>query len=183
MPVSAPGLVTLVRSMNLDLQELEPAEQVAVSRRCGCLNTTPLNRRDILHLHGLYFCLRLGREEELALAKRLAAIAMDMPASSANESSCWADLIINGTPATLQEDERFWSMVTMFCANRPRPDDTWDEQGTLEFTIKLPLKWRRHCAAVKLQTAVRGMLARRKHASYLRDQQLDDAVPVDVGES
>jgi hypothetical protein len=159
------------------LQVLEPAEQVAVSRRCGFLNTTPLNRRDILHLHGLYFCLRLGREEELTLAKKLAAIAMEMPTSSQSEGNCWSDLNINGAPATIQEDERFWSMVTMFCTNRPRPNDTWDEQGTLEFTMKLPLKWRRNCAAIRLQAGVRRMLARKKYAGCLGVRQLDELLP------
>ena len=131
-----------------------------MARRCGWLNVTPFGRRDITHLHGLFFCLRPGCEEELVLAKRLAAIAVDMPASAPHEPSCWADLRVNGEPAYIQEDERFWATVLLFCTNRPRPDDTWDEHGTLEFTLNLPFKWRRQCAATRLQAAVRGTLAR-----------------------
>lgn len=114
-----------------------------------------------MHLHGRFFCLRLGREEEVVLARKLAAIAMAMPFA---ETSSWAGLCINGMPASIQEDDRFWATITMFGSNRKRPDESWDEQGTLEFTMHLPLKWRRFRAAVRLQAAIRGLLARKRLA-------------------
>jgi hypothetical protein len=143
------------------LQALEPAEQVALSRRVGWRNTTQLARRDVMHLHGLFFCLRLSREEEHTLAKKLAAIAVELPSA---ESSCWSELRVNGLPATVQEDERFWPTLLMFCATRERPDASWDAQGTLEFRLELPAKWRRMRGAVRLQAAVRGLIARQRLA-------------------
>lgn len=172
------------------MQSLEPAEQVAVARRCGWLNVTPLGRRDIMHLHGLFFCLRPGCEEEHVLARRLATIAEDMPPSAPHEPSCWADLRINGEPAQIQEDERLWATAVLFCTNRPRPDDTWHEQGTLEFTLNLPHKWRRQCAATRLQAAVRGALARKRLARQRQEQAESEGLllqldlePVEAGEA
>lgn len=167
------------------LQALQPSEQVAVARRCGWLNVTPLGRRAVGHLHGLFFCLRLSREEDSRLARRLAAVAAAMPTQT---HPCWAGLAVNGTPAAITEDERFWATVLLFCANRGRPDASWDAAGTLEFTLLLPTRWMRARAAVRLQAAYRGAVARR---ALLRavDAHLpsaaaagaaDEAVKVDV---
>jgi hypothetical protein len=143
------------------VQRLEPAEQVALARRVGWRNCTQLGRCDVAHLHGRHFCLRLGREEEAALARKLAAVAVELPSA---ESSCWAGLRVNGASATVQEDERFWPTLLMFCATRPRPDASWDEAGTLEFMVCLPAKWRRLQGAVRLQAAARGLIARMRVA-------------------
>ena len=142
---------------------MEPEEQVALSRRCGWRNTTQLGRRDVMHLHGLHFNLRLSREEELWIARKLAAVAVELP-SGGQEGSCWMDLKVNGLPATVQEDERFWPTLMMFCATREVPDDSWDSVGTMEFTMNLPLKWRRLRGATRLQAAVRGMITRMRAA-------------------
>ena len=141
------------------MQALLPSEQVAVARRCGWLNVTPLSRRDHGHLDGLFFCLRLGREEDVRLARSLAAIAVATPTQA---HPCWFDLAINGAPAAITEDDRFWSTVQLFCANRGRPDAAWDPAGTLEFTLALPSRWLRARAAMRLQAAFRGVAARRR---------------------
>lgn len=137
---------------------------MALSRRCGWHNTVQLQRRDIMHLHELFFCLRMSVHEEVVLAKKLAELAVEMPTS---DTSVWSDLCINGQPATIKEDERLWQTVTMFCSNRPVPDVSWDPQGTIEFCMHLPLKWRRMRGAVRLQAAGRGLLARRRLAQAL----------------
>jgi hypothetical protein len=141
------------------LQALSHEEQVDLARRCGWLNVTPLTRRDYVHLHGLFFCLRLGREEESRLARRLASIAVETPTQT---HPCFFNLRINGAPAAINEDERFFSTIMMFCANRKLPDPSWDSVGTLEFTLKLPAKSIKHHAAVSIQAAFRGFLCRQK---------------------
>jgi hypothetical protein len=142
------------------VQVLAPSEQVAVARRCGWLNVTPLARRDVTHLHGLFFLLRLGRAEELRLARHLSHIAVSMPTQP---HACWFDLHINGAPASINEDERFWPTALLFCSNRPPPDASWDPAGTLEFTLLLPGKWLRTRAAERIQGAFRGWMVRRRH--------------------
>lgn len=160
------------------LQALQPGEQVAVARRCGWLNVTPLARRDVGHLHGLFFCLRLGREEDVRLARRLAAIAAAMPTQV---QPCWSGLAINGAPAAITEDGRFWATVQLFCANRGVPDASWDAAGTLEFTLVLPVRWMRARAALRLQAAYRGAVARRALARAV-DQFLASA-PAEAAEA
>jgi hypothetical protein len=116
-------------------QRLDLAEQVALSRRCGWHNTSPLARRHIMHLHGRFFCLRLGREEEVELARVLAAIAMSMPFA---ETSSLAGLCINGTIDAQQASRKvIGSGACSQCSSHflLLTDESWDEQGT---------SWKRH---------------------------------------
>lgn len=153
-----------------------------MARRCGWLNVTPLTRRDVGHLHGLFFCLRLGREEDARLARRLATVAVTMPTQV---HPCWSGLAINGAPAAITEDNRFWATIQLFCANRGVPDASWDAEGTLEFTLLLPVRWMRARAALRLQAAYRGAVARRAVArtvdQFLASAEVETGA-VDAGE-
>lgn len=73
----------------------------------------------------------------------------------------FSDLHIQGAPAAINEDERFWPTILMFCANRKAPDSSWDPVGTVEFTLKLPVRELKQKAALKMQAAMRGMQGRR----------------------
>eukprot|EP00892_Ulva_mutabilis_P001137 jgi/Ulvmu1/11023/UM007_0203.1 len=157
------------------MRALEPEEQVAAARRCGWLNVTPLGRRDHGHLSGLFFCLRLSREEDARLARRLAAVAVAAPTQL---HACWLGLAVNGAPAAITEDERLWPTVQLFCTNRGRPDASWDAVGTLEFTFTLPTRWLRARAALQLQAALRGAAVRRRLA-----RAADDVFPATAPEA
>jgi hypothetical protein len=118
---------------------------------------TPLGRKDYTHLHGLFFCLRMGIEEECRLAKRLSVIAVEMPT---HLHPTFRDLRIHGAPAVINEDSRFWSTILLFCSNRNPPDASWDPAGTIEFTLTLPARLLRQKAAQRVQAAFRGHQAR-----------------------
>lgn len=80
---------------------------------------------------------------------------------SAQERGCWTGLRINGAEAAITEDERFWTTLAMFAANRPRPSPQWDAKGTVEFSFHVPARHLRLHAIVRIQAAVRGYLVRR----------------------
>jgi len=120
----------------------------------GFLNAFTFGRHEFAHLHGLFFCLRLGRYEEHALARRLCDIATRMPKAG---SGCWQSLQINGQPALIAESAAMWSNVTLIARDRLVPDASWDPKGTLEFSLHLPPRWLRTRAALLIQ--VRGARA------------------------
>lgn len=129
--------------------------------RVGWLNVTPLTRRDYMHLNELFFCLRLSQEEEFRLAKRLSCIAVEIPTHT---HPTFKNLYIQGSPATINEDVKFWSTLLLFCTNRNVPDESWDPVGTIEFSLMLPARWMKLRAIAKVQAAFRAMLGRRQVA-------------------
>ena len=152
---------------------MNPFAQVAgVLSRCGWLNVTPLDRRDSTHLNGLFFCLRMGHEEECRLAKRLTCIAVSIPTHT---HPTFQGLRIQGAPAAINEDAKFWSTLLIFCTNRKVPNSSWDAVGTLEFTFLLPARWLKIRAIAKVQAAFRGLQARRSVTVLIADAELAGA--------
>lgn len=128
---------------------IEPSRvQVAVSRRVSFINTLQFGRENHSHLHGLFLCLRLGREEEYRVAKQLCDIVVGMPKEG---KGCWRDLHVNGRPAAVAEDAKMWASVNLIARERKVPDASWDPKETLEFTLVLPSRWLRTAVASRIQ--------------------------------
>ena len=114
----------------------------------------------------------MGHEEERRLAKRLSCIAVDTPPHT---HPTFQDLRIQGAPAVINEDAKFWSTMLLFCSNRKVPDSSWDAVGTLEFTLQLPAHWMKMRAIAKVQAAFRGLQARRSVVLRRADAALAEA--------
>mmetsp|Transcript_21235 Transcript_21235/g.59033 ORF Transcript_21235/g.59033 Transcript_21235/m.59033 type:complete len:715 (-) Transcript_21235:33-2177(-) len=155
------------------LRECTPAEQVQVMQRLGYHNCIYTSRRDLSHLHGICFLLRLSVEEEYRVARTLADYSESIPKTpmpGQPPRAVFRHLLINGSPANMSEDRQFWVTLNILANNRRRPDSTWDPKGTIEFQLMFPEPWLRGVAAQTIQRIWRGNLGR-KVAQRLFDEE------------
>jgi len=157
------------------LRVQSPLEQVQTMRRNGFLNCVYLKARNHLHLHSVYFALRMSVGEEFKVCKSLAEYipTLPNPASTGNSApdSIFANLHINGAPASISEDAAFWKTLQTVAKDRRRPDDSWDPMGTVEFQLLFPIGVRREMAARHIQRVWRGSRWRKRHPKKIATSQ------------